>query len=73
MDIRVIHQGDLLELRKPHPCGSRNWEVTRTGADIGIVCQGCGHYVLIPRRKLEPRIKSVSSRPGAGDRGEKEA
>lgn len=73
MDIRVINQGDVLELRKLHPCGSSTWEVTRTGADIGIVCQGCGHYVLIPRRKLEPRIKSVCSRSGADGRSEKEA
>ncbi|MDD2485260.1 MAG: DUF951 domain-containing protein [bacterium] len=66
----VIHPGDLLELKKPHPCGSKTWEVTRTGADIGMVCQGCGHYVLIARRKLEPRIKSIRSSPFTDDQRE---
>jgi len=50
--------GDVLRLRKAHPCGSLVWTVVRLGADIGIVCQGCGRRVLIARSKLERRIRS---------------
>lgn len=50
--------GDVLRLRKAHPCGSVVWTVVRLGADIGIVCQGCGRRVLIARSELERRIKS---------------
>jgi hypothetical protein len=51
--------GDVLRMKKPHPCGSHLWEVTRLGADIGIVCQKCRHYVLLPRPYLERRVKEV--------------
>jgi hypothetical protein len=50
---------DRLTLAKPHPCGSKSWRVVRTGADIGIVCEGCGHKVLLERRELERRVKAV--------------
>jgi len=50
--------GDVLRLRKAHPCGSLVWTVVRLGADIGIVCQGCGRRVLIARSELERRIRS---------------
>lgn len=55
--------GDVLRLRKAHPCGSAVWTVVRLGADIGIVCQGCGRRVLIARSGLERRIKSRESAP----------
>lgn len=51
--------GDLVEMKKPHPCGSRIWKVVRTGADIRIECQGCRHQVMIPRSKFESRMKKV--------------
>jgi hypothetical protein len=51
--------GDILKLKKPHPCGSDDWQVIRLGADIGIQCQGCGHRVLMERRDLTKRIKTV--------------
>jgi hypothetical protein len=51
--------GAVLRLKKPHPCGSREWTVVRLGADIGIQCQGCGHRVLLPRRDLAKRIKTI--------------
>ncbi len=53
--------GDELELRKQHPCGSRTWTVVRLGADIGIVCHGCGRRVLIARGELERRVKRRKS------------
>jgi hypothetical protein len=46
-------------MRKPHPCGAREWLVTRIGADIGLRCLGCGRHVLLPRGKFEKRVKSI--------------
>jgi len=58
--------GDVVRTRKTHPCGSDRWEIARLGADIGIRCLGCGRYVLMPRAKLERRIKEFVRRgPGA--------
>ena len=62
---------DVVRLRKPHPCGSTDWEVVRVGADIGIRCLGCGRRVLLPRRTIEKRLKTFISRgpayPAADD------
>ena len=54
--------GDRLTLRKPHACGAATWVVTRTGADIGLCCDGCARRVLLERRKLEARL--VTMAPG---------
>lgn len=54
--------GDVLELRKPHPCGSHTWTVTGLGADIRLKCVGCGRRVLLPRRTLEKRVKRFVAR-----------
>jgi hypothetical protein len=59
-----LGMGDVLRLRKPHPCGSYEWRVVRLGADIGLRCQICNHRVLLPRSDLERRVKSVVSRAG---------
>ena len=56
MDIRV---GDILELKKTHPCGSRRWKVLRVGMDFKLRCLGCGHEVMIPRAKAEKSVKKV--------------
>ncbi len=56
MDIRI---DDVLYLKKQHPCGSNEWEVLRTGIDFRIKCLGCGHQVMIPRKKLEKNIKKI--------------
>jgi len=61
MEIKTFKLGDLVELKKPHPCGSKIWKVVRTGADIRIECQGCRHQVMIPRSKFEKSIKKVIS------------
>ena len=53
VDLRI---GDRIELRKAHPCGSREWRVTRIGADIGLVCEGCGHRILMDRLDVERRF-----------------
>jgi hypothetical protein len=54
-----LHLDDIIRLRKPHPCGSHDWKVTRLGADIGLECQGCGRRVMLPRRQLARRLKIV--------------
>lgn len=57
--------GDVVRMRKLHPCGSDEWEVVRLGADIGLRCHGCGHRILMPRRDLAKRMKTVVRRgPG---------
>lgn len=48
--------GDRLNLAKPHPCGAREWEVTRIGADIGLACAGCARRVMLERREVERRF-----------------
>lgn len=56
-----LHLHDIVELKKEHPCGSRQWEVMRVGMDIKLRCLGCGHEVMAPRRKVEKSIKRVVS------------
>ena len=48
-----IHVGDVLELKKQHPCGSREWQVLRVGMDFKLKCAGCGHELMLPRSKAE--------------------
>ena len=50
---------DVVRMRKPHPCGSQEWTVTRLGADIGLECKGCGRRVMLTRRELLQRAKTV--------------
>jgi hypothetical protein len=57
--IKEFKLGDLVEMKKQHPCGSKIWKVLRTGADIRIECQGCKHQVMIPRSKFEKNMKKV--------------
>ncbi len=59
MVIKEFKLGDLVEMKKQHPCGSKIWKVLRTGADIRIECQGCRHQVMIPRSKFEKNMKKV--------------
>ncbi|MBC9785480.1 DUF951 family protein [Heliobacillus mobilis] len=54
--------GDRVRLRKSHPCGSTDWEITRVGMDFRIRCLGCSHQLLIPRVKFEKAVKAVISR-----------
>ena len=51
--------GDIVTLKKPHPCGSKEFEVIRLGADIKIKCVGCGRIVMIPRLKFQKDAKKV--------------
>ena len=63
MDIRV---GDVLELKKPHPCGSKEWTVLRVGMDFKLRCVGCGHEVMSPRSKIEKSVKKVQREENPG-------
>lgn len=54
--------GDILIMKKPHPCGSKEFELTRLGVDYKLKCCGCGREVMIPRIKAEKNIKSVKER-----------
>jgi hypothetical protein len=55
IDVQV---GDVVRLRKPHPCGGYDWQVVRIGADIGLKCLTCDHRVLLTRREFEKRVKT---------------
>ena len=61
-DLMEISLGDIVRLRKKHPCGSYEWQVVRLGADIGIKCRGCNRRVLLERREFERRVKGFISR-----------
>lgn len=50
---------DVVEMKKPHPCGENRWEVIRMGADIRIKCQSCGHSVMLPRKEFTRKLKKV--------------
>lgn len=50
---------DVVQMKKPHPCGENAWKVIRLGADIRIKCQGCGQSVMMPRREFEKKMKKV--------------
>lgn len=53
-----IEMGDVVRLRKKHPCGSDEWQVVRLGADIGLVCRGCGRRILLPRGEFNKQFKA---------------
>jgi hypothetical protein len=57
--------GDVVRLRRAHPCGSTEWLVDRLGADIGLRCQGCGRHLMLERRLLEARLSAFVSRGDA--------
>ena len=48
--------GDVVALRKAHPCGGTDWEVTRVGADIGLKCLVCGRVIMLPRHEFRLRL-----------------
>lgn len=52
-----MKMGDVVRLRKPHPCGNTDWVVVRIGADIRLKCIGCGRRILLPRREVAKRMK----------------
>lgn len=61
-----IKIGDVVRMKKAHPCGGHLWEVGRLGADIGITCQTCHRHLLLARSYLERRVREVMPRPVVG-------
>ena len=59
LDLRV---GDVIRLRRKHPCGGHDWDVVRVGADIGLRCRSCGHRVLMDRPTLRRRAERLEQR-----------
>lgn len=57
MDIQV---GNVVKMKKTHPCGSSEWQVLRVGADFRLKCLGCGHQIMIARTQLEKNVKEVT-------------
>ena len=56
MDLQV---GDIVTLKKPHPCGSKEWEILRVGMDFRLKCSGCGHQVMLERKVVEKSVRNV--------------
>jgi len=56
MDIQV---GNIVKLKKQHPCGSHEWEVLRIGADFRLKCLGCEHQIMIPRKTVEKNVREI--------------
>ncbi|MGN7762562.1 DUF951 domain-containing protein [Paenibacillus sp. P46E] len=69
MERKVFGLGDIVLMKKPHPCGTNEMEIIRMGMDIRIKCTGCHHSVLIPRAKFEKNMKKVL-RSAAGEASE---
>ncbi len=59
MNIIKFSVGDVLILKKPHPCGSNKMRVARTGSDVRIICEGCSRDMTLPREKLEKAVKKI--------------
>lgn len=55
--------GDIVKLKKKHPCGSFEWEVLRVGADFRLKCLGCGHQIMIARKLVEKNTKAIRKVP----------
>ncbi len=51
--------GDIIRLKKKHPCGSFEWEILRVGADFRLKCVGCGHQIMLPRQTVEKKVKEI--------------
>ncbi|MDX1805570.1 MAG: DUF951 domain-containing protein [Paenisporosarcina sp.] len=59
MSGKIFELGDVVEMKKQHPCGTNEWKVIRMGADVRIKCEGCQHSVMIPRREFEKKMKKI--------------
>lgn len=54
--------GDTVKLKKPHPCGSQEWEILRVGADFRLKCMGCGHQIMTPRKTVEKSTRGLKKK-----------
>ncbi len=65
----MYNKGDVVQLKKPHACGERVFEITRVGADYKLKCRGCGHVVLMDSLSAEKAIKKVIIEDGSCGKG----
>ena len=68
-DNTEIKVGDIIRMKKSHPCGSRQWLVLRIGADFRLRCLGCGHEIMTPRVKAEKSIRRIIREETPADEG----
>ncbi len=61
------HVGDIVKLKKAHPCGSQEWEILRVGADFRLKCLGCGHQIMISRKLVEKNTRGLRGAAEAGE------
>ena len=54
--------GDIIKMKKPHPCGGHEWEVLRVGADFRLKCMGCGHQIMVPRKLVEKNTRQITKK-----------
>lgn len=59
MASKQFELNDIVEMKKPHPCGENSWKIVRMGMDIRIKCMGCDHSVMLPRREFIKKMKKV--------------
>mgnify|MGYP001658875625 CR=1 FL=1 len=60
--------GDIVKLKKQHPCGSSEWEIMRVGADFRLKCMGCGHMIMVPRKLVEKNARWLKGADGVEKR-----
>ena len=65
--ITPVKLGDVVKLKKPHPCGANEWEIVRVGADIGLKCVGCERKVMLVRSEFDRRFRGFIERASAAD------
>jgi hypothetical protein len=63
--VAEYHVGDVISLKKKHPCGSFDWEILRVGADFRLKCMGCGHQVMMARTVVEKKTKTICISDGS--------
>ena len=54
--------GDIIKMKKAHPCGSHEWEILRTGADFRLKCMGCGHQIMVSRKLVEKNTRQITKK-----------
>ena len=58
----IYEVGDIVTLKKPHPCGSKEWEILRVGADFRLKCMGCGHQIMTARKLVEKNTRDLKKK-----------
>lgn len=61
-NIKDFAVGDIIKMKKPHPCGSKEWEILRVGADFRLKCQGCGHQIMVTRKLVEKNTREITKK-----------